>query len=94
VQEALTNVAKHAQATRVDVVLDVVDDGLRIVVRDDGVGFDPEAVAEPSTHLGLRQMRERVAAARGHLTIASRPGAGTEVRAWIPFTDATAWSTA
>jgi len=94
VQESLTNVAKHAQATRVDVVLDTVADGLRIVVRDDGVGFDPEGVAGPSTHLGLRQMRERVTAARGQLTLSSQPGAGTEVRAWIPFTDTTAWSTA
>jgi signal transduction histidine kinase len=93
VQESLTNVAKHAQATRVDVVLDTVANGLRIVVRDNGVGFDLERGAEPSTHLGLRQMRERVAAARGQLTLSSQAGAGTEVRAWIPFTDTTAWST-
>lgn len=87
VQEALTNVAKHAHATRVDVALDTVDDGLRIVVRDDGVGFDPNGAAEQSTRLGLRQMRERVAAARGHLAVTSQPGTGTAIRAWIPFTD-------
>jgi len=92
VQESLTNAAKHAHATRVDVVLDVVDDGLRIVVRDDGVGFDPEHVVGPSTHLGLRQMRERVAAARGQFTVSSQPGTGTAIHAWIPFTGTAAWS--
>ncbi|MGB9754309.1 histidine kinase [Roseiflexus castenholzii] len=85
VQEALTNVAKHAAATRVEVVLDQVDEGLQLVVRDNGQGFDPGTLPEAPGHVGLRQMRERLAALRGQLTILSRPGAGTEVRAWIPL---------
>lgn len=86
VQEALNNAAKHARAGRVGVALRAKDRGLQISVRDDGVGFDPGAQAEsPSARLGLRQMRERAAALDGSVTILARPGAGTEVRIWLPF---------
>ncbi len=86
VQEALNNAAKHANARHVVVALRVVDGGLQIVVRDDGVGFDPGAQGElPGTRLGLRQMRERAAALDGRLTILSRPGQGAEVRIWLPL---------
>ncbi|MFQ3630074.1 GAF domain-containing sensor histidine kinase [Roseiflexus sp.] len=85
VQEALTNAAKHAAASYVEVVIGQVDEGLQIVVRDNGRGFDPGALPEAPGHVGLRQMRERLVALRGQLTILSRPGAGTELRAWIPI---------
>lgn len=86
VQEALNNAAKHARARRVGVTLRTLDGGLLIAVRDDGVGFDPGAQGElPGARLGLRQMRERAAALDGRLTILSRPGAGTEVRVWLPL---------
>lgn len=85
VQEALTNVAKHAAASRVEVIIGQADEGLQLMVRDDGRGFDPGALPEAPGHVGLRQMRERLAALRGQLTILSRPGAGTELRAWIPL---------
>lgn len=86
VQEALNNAAKHAQARRVGVHLREIDSGLQIIVRDDGVGFDPGAQSErPGERLGLRQMRERAAALDGRLTILSRPGAGTEIRIWLPL---------
>lgn len=85
VQEALTNVAKHAAASRVEVIIGQADEGLQLVVRDDGRGFDPGALPEAPGHVGLRQMRERLAALRGQLTILSRPSAGTELRAWIPL---------
>jgi Signal transduction histidine kinase len=84
VQEALNNVAKHAQARRVWVKLGVRDQGLIIYVRDDGIGFNPGEEL-PAGHLGLRQMRERAAALDGHVTIISRPGDGTEVRVWLPL---------
>jgi signal transduction histidine kinase len=83
IQEALTNVAKHANAAHVEVTVDQVDSGLRVVVRDDGRGFEPGNV--PAGTLGLRQMRERLGALRGQLTLLSQPGAGTELRAWIPL---------
>lgn len=85
VQEALTNVAKHAAASRVEVVIGQADEGLQLVVRDNGRGFDPGALPDAPGHVGLRQMRERLAALRGQLTILSQPGAGTELRAWIPL---------
>lgn len=85
VQEALTNVAKHAAASRVEVVIGQADEGLQLVVRDDGRGFDPGTLPDAPGHVGLRQMRERLAALRGQLTILSRPGIGTELRAWIPL---------
>ncbi|HEX5502919.1 MAG TPA: GAF domain-containing sensor histidine kinase [Thermomicrobiales bacterium] len=86
VQEALTNSAKHAGASRVWVTLDAVDGGVRVAVRDDGRGFDPGPVADGGgDRLGLRQMRERLAALGGQLTILARPGVGAEVRAWLPL---------
>lgn len=88
VQEALTNAAKHAQATAVNVRSEIVDDGLQIIIQDNGKGFDPNALEMPpddgGTRLGLRQMRERLDAIHGRLTVISAPGAGTEVRVWLP----------
>ena len=81
VQEALTNVAKHAEAE--GVWIDVTQDNtsISIVVRDDGVGFDMD---ERPTGFGLIGMRERVALAGGSLTIVSTPGVGTVLRGRIP----------
>ena len=80
VQEALTNIAKHARAERVriDVALDY--DVVRVEVTDDGRGFDPEARVEG---FGLVGMRERVALAHGQLEIESAAGR-TVVRASLP----------
>ncbi|MGI8622173.1 MAG: GAF domain-containing protein [Solirubrobacteraceae bacterium] len=82
VQEALTNVVKHAGARRVLVTLTEDADHVEILIRDDGSGFDP-ATAEAG--YGLLGMRERVALARADLEIDSTPGAGTTVRARIPI---------
>ena len=80
VQEALTNIAKHARAehVRIDVALDY--DVVRVEVTDDGRGFDPEARVEG---FGLVGMRERVALAHGQLEIESAAGR-TVVRASLP----------
>ena len=77
--EALTNVAKYAQATEAFVELSVEDDYLRLRVRDDGVGG-----ADPSTGSGLRGLRDRVDALDGHLELDSPPGGGTTVTVAIP----------
>lgn len=82
VQEALTNVAKYAQAKRVEVSLAAGDDAVEVRVRDDGCGFDPSAV-RPGRH-GLAGMRFRVQSARGSLDVDSAPGAGTTLRARVP----------
>jgi signal transduction histidine kinase len=83
VQEALTNVAKHAQATEVSILLVRRDGVLTAVLEDDGTGFDPEAVR--SDTLGLEGMRERVALHDGRLTLESSPGAGTTLRIEVPL---------
>jgi signal transduction histidine kinase len=85
IQEALTNVAKHARATEVIVKIEEAEGGLWISVRDDGIGFDPGIIMERSGQVGLRQMQERLQTIRGQATILSQPGAGTEVRGWLPL---------
>ncbi len=82
-QEALTNVAKHADAARVGVTLSYDDDEVVLDVRDDGVGFDPGAPAADSS-FGLRGMRQRTERLAGVLTLESRPGGGTAVSVRLP----------
>src|SRR5581483_4780955 len=85
VQEALSNVRKHANARRISVSLASEGGGIRARVRDDGVGFDPEAARSPSPgHLGLDSMRERARIAGGWWRVTSTPGRGTKVECWIP----------
>lgn len=83
-QETLTNVARHAEATRAEVVLHKEGDRLVLRTRDNGRGFD-QAGASLSGSLGLLGMRERAAMMGGGLTISSAPGKGTSVTAWIPL---------
>ena len=86
VQEALTNVAKYARAATVDVSLKSRGGWAEIDVRDDGVGFDPNA-ARTAAH-GLAGMRFRVQSSQGELKIESRPGHGTRIQARLPLTGA------
>jgi len=81
VQEALTNVARHARAARVDVSVDQAPDQVRVRVADDGRGFD---AAEPSAGFGLAGMRERAALMGGHLEI-DTSAHGTTVTATFPL---------
>ncbi len=83
-QEALTNVARHAQARMVGVALKHSHAVLELVIRDNGVGFDPAAVLNKATGLGLHGMQERVALLGGTVEIESRRGHGTMIRARIP----------
>jgi len=86
-QETLTNIARHAQATRAEVVLRKQRDWLVLLIRDNGRGFD---LADPSlsNSLGLLGMRERAAILGGRMNISSAPGKGTTVTAWIPLRSA------
>ncbi|HTZ05809.1 MAG TPA: GAF domain-containing protein [Gaiellaceae bacterium] len=84
VQESLTNVVKHAQATTVSIVLARKADSVSLVVEDDGVGFDPGSPREGG--IGLVGMQERVALLGGRLSIESHPGAGTTFQAEVPLT--------
>ena len=85
VQEALTNVAKHAGAQRVSVTVVERDGAVEIAVTDDGRGFSDD---EPSEGFGLIGMRERIRLAGGRYDVESSPGEGTTVHASIPATRA------
>ncbi len=86
-QEAMANAIKHARASNVWVSVTSEDGTARLVVRDDGVGFEPQqgtAELVRAGHYGLASMRERVEMAGGSLAIASRPGEGTTLEAVLP----------
>jgi PAS domain S-box-containing protein len=88
VQESLTNVLKHSGARRVGVILERNDGQLRLIVEDDGRGFDAEAMTAPSGvggRLGLLGMKERVAMVGGSLNIESSPGSATTVFVRVPM---------
>jgi two-component system, NarL family, sensor histidine kinase DevS len=82
VQEALTNVIKHAQAATVSVVLTRKGDSVVAVIEDDGRGFDPTDTRDE--RLGLLGMRERIALVNGQLSVESRPGEGTTLAVEVP----------
>jgi two-component system sensor histidine kinase UhpB len=86
VQEALTNVARHAEAEKVLVRLTKREGGLEIVVQDDGRGFDVRQTMEHVSKghgLGLLGIRERITSLGGRFEIDSQPGKGTRVSVWI-----------
>ena len=92
-QEALNNIIKHAQATHVMINLfcseaaaDQCTQGLKLIISDNGRGFDPAAI--PADHLGLRIMRERVETNGGQFEVQSQIGDGTRVSVnWQPGDD-------
>jgi signal transduction histidine kinase len=82
VQEALTNVVKHADARHVSVLLTRRHDSVAAVIEDDGRGFNP--AGDPEGGVGLLGMRERLALVDGSLTVESEPGGGTTLVAEVP----------
>jgi signal transduction histidine kinase len=87
VQEALNNVLKHAQANSVSVVLERSGAMLRVIIEDDGLGFDPDRPpdADAPPALGLLGMQERLDLVCGRMTIESAPGAGTTLFIDVPL---------
>jgi two-component system, NarL family, sensor histidine kinase DevS len=83
-QEALANIAKHAKAHRVNVVVWKTVNRALIEVKDDGRGFDLEKIKKSIGH-GLSNMETRAANAGGELDITTEPGEGTSVLAWVPI---------
>jgi two-component system, NarL family, sensor histidine kinase UhpB len=94
VQEALTNVLKHARAVNVSVSVERRPDEVRLIIEDDGVGFDPDAGPDASRtmtakpRLGLSGIRERLALLNGSLTLEASPGVGTTLFVRIPLPQA------
>lgn len=88
VQEALSNVRKHADASTVSVSVRRGRDGLAVAVRDDGVGFvEDRDTSDGEAHIGLHIMRERALRIGGRFAARSSPGRGTEIRLQLPRTN-------
>jgi signal transduction histidine kinase len=85
-QEALTNVARHASATRAKVSMSFSEANLRLTIRDNGQGFDPQTLDE-AEGLGMTNMRERTNLVGGDFDVQSKPGGGTRISATIPLTE-------
>jgi PAS domain S-box-containing protein len=83
-QESLTNIAKHAQASRAEIRLEREGDEAVLTVRDDGVGMDQRDESKPRS-FGLRGIRERVLVLAGEVRIVSRPGGGTTLVVRVPL---------
>jgi signal transduction histidine kinase len=86
-QEATSNVVKHAGATRIRVCLNRLDDVLHLLVEDNGCGFEPASVAAPASDgrgLGLLNLQERARHTGGIYQLESAPGQGTRVQIWWP----------
>jgi signal transduction histidine kinase len=93
-QEALTNVRKHAGASRLQLSLAEADGGILVRIQDNGQGFPVERAGRPEPgHLGLSAMRERAELVGGWLRLESQPGTGTCVEFWVPV-ESRAWSVA
>jgi len=84
VQESLTNVMRHAAATKVNVILKKKGNGLVLEVTDDGVGIPEHRIVDTKS-LGLVGIRERVLLLGGEAAISGEPGRGTRVRVTLPL---------
>ena len=87
-QEALNNIAKHADAKQVSVVLERLDERMVLIIEDDGIGFVPKKIAVPEKSgrgLGLLGMRERATLIGGEVEIESAPGSGTTIFVRVPL---------
>ncbi len=82
VQEALTNIRKHAEATEVNITLQTLPGALRLTIQDNGSGFRPE---QTPTGFGLQGMQERAVTLGGRLDICSAPGQGCQITAQFPL---------
>ena len=86
IQEAWSNIRRHARAAHLDVAFRYTPDGLLVTIADDGVGFTPPHDRDaPDGHWGVRGMRERAELTGGQLTVASAPGQGTTLTVRIPY---------
>lgn len=83
-REAIVNVRKHADAKRVDVLLEQRDSGFAVRIADDGRGFVLGAAASPKGGIGLASMKERAELAGGWFELETAPGSGTVVEFWLP----------
>lgn len=87
-QEALANIARHARASRVDVVLEKIGERLELSIVDNGAGFDPRTTARG---MGIENMTSRAREIRASFALRSRPGGGTSINFSVPCSSVSAW---
>ena len=86
VQEAFSNIRKHASASEITLCLSGTSTQVNVTVQDDGLGFDPEVLeGKDPDHMGLEIMRERISHLHGHLKLDSKPGRGTTLLISVPL---------
>ena len=85
IQEAITNIRKHAGVNKAKVKMEDTGEGLTIVIKDDGVGFDTNQNYNQADHYGIMGMQERVQLIGGRMEIISAPNSGTQVIIFIPL---------
>ena len=86
VQEALSNVHKHARTSHARVQIDRTDESVRVCIEDDGQGYDlAQEFGDDQPHYGLQSMRERAEKVGGRLAVDSQPGGGTRVELRVPY---------
>ena len=88
IQEALNNIAKHAEADRIEIILEHRDSIISASIRDNGKGFDLDSVLHPESPergFGIIGMQERVSLLEGKIEIQSRPGFGTYIHVEVPY---------
>ena len=88
VQESLTNVYKYANASRAGIIIRRTNDAIRLTIKDNGRGFQPDQLvisSKDKSGLGLLGMQERLRLVNGQFVVKSAPGKGTVIQALIPF---------
>lgn len=85
IQEALSNVRKHARANQVELKFEVVGKEMVVSITDNGIGFEPPSIHSRGQHFGLQVMNERMTSVGGSLEIISSTGCGTQVLARLPL---------
>ena len=83
IREGLQNIAKHSRAAAASITLQGLSDGIRLLIQDKGIGFDPNEVKKKAG-IGLSSMRERVRLVNGTISFKSKPGQGTAIEVFIP----------
>ncbi|MDQ3326914.1 MAG: ATP-binding protein [Chloroflexota bacterium] len=86
IQEAMQNCRKHAMASKLDIVVEVVSDHGAVSISDNGKGFDMDQSQYRPGHYGVQGMYERAESVQGRIVLFSEPGYGTEVRLRFPLT--------
>jgi PAS domain S-box-containing protein len=84
IREALQNISKHSRAASASITLQGLSDGIRLLIADKGIGFDPQGV-KTKAGIGLSSMRERVRLVNGTISFESNPGQGSEIEVFIPI---------